>query len=267
MKIRLSLFLLLVFLTSCMDHYELGEKYFKEGDYKNAEIHIERAAKIERGNWRILYNLARSKEELGKYDKAIELYSQSLDIKNTIASHLGRARCYEHNDYYLKGAIIDYSEALKIKRKDNFEAFYGRGRVYIKEVNYYKALWDINQAINIKPKHVNAYYHRAIIRSQIGDNTGALNDMNYVIEKTDGFLKAHFNRGIIYQRLGVHKSAVRDFDKAINLGIKKADVYVRRGKSHLQLGNTIRAFKDFEVAEKLNPKLRGLKEKIRLKSS
>ncbi|MEM9390395.1 MAG: tetratricopeptide repeat protein, partial [Bacteroidota bacterium] len=207
MKILLSLLLPLIFLTSCMDNYELGEKYFEQGDYKKAEFHFERADKIDRGNWRILYNLARSKEELEKFDEAIELYSQSLNIKNTIASHLGRARCYEHDDYYLKGAIIDYSEALRLRRKDNFEAFYGRARVYIKEVKYYKALPDINQAIKINPKHVNAYYHRAIIRSQIGDNTGALSDMNYVIAKKEDSKQAHFNRGIIYQRLGANSKA------------------------------------------------------------
>lgn len=257
MKNWLSVLSLLICFSSCMDHYELGEKYFAEENYEKAEFHFQKAAKIDRGNWKILYNLARSKEEVGKYDKAIDLYTQSLNIKNTVEGHLGRARCYEKDDYYLEGAIIDYSEALKLRPKDNFEAYYGRGRVYIRDVNYYKALTDMNQAIKIRPKHLNAYYHRAIIRSQIRDNRGALSDMNFFIKKKDGSRQAHFNRGIIYQRLGAYRNAVKDFDKAIRLGVKTGDVFVRRGKSYLELGNTVKACKDFVNAEKLNPRLKG----------
>ncbi|MEM9857649.1 MAG: tetratricopeptide repeat protein [Bacteroidota bacterium] len=257
MRSGMAFLFMLTLFTSCMDHYELGEKYFEEENYEKAEFHFEKASKIDRGNWKILYNLARSKEEVGKYDQAIDLYSQSLTINKTVAGHLGRARCYQQDDYYLEGAIIDYSEAIRLRRKGNFDAFYGRGRVYMKDGNYYKALADINQAIKIRPEHINAYYHRAIIRSQIRDNRGALSDMNYVIRKREDFRQAHFNRGIIYQRLGAFAKAVNDFNVAIRLGTRHGDIYVRRGKSFLELGNTMKACKDFKVAEKLSSRLQG----------
>lgn len=249
--------LLALALISCADHYELGEMYFEDENYEKAEYHFERASKIDRGNWKILYNLARSKEEVEKYDEAISLYGKSLSIKNTMAGHLGRARCYEQDEYYLEGAIIDYSEALKLKPKGNFEAYYGRGRVYLKDQNYYKALSDLNQALKMRPKHVNVHYNRAIARSQLRNNRGALKDMNYVIQNSDDFQQAYFNRGIIYQRLRASSSALKDFNKAIELGAKNSDVFVRRGKTLLEFGKTAKACKDFKVAEQLSPRLKG----------
>lgn len=262
MKFGLYLFAFTALLCSCADHYELGAKYFEEENYEKAEFHFDKASNLDRGNWRILYNLARSKEEVGKYSEAIDLYTQSLRINKSVAGHLGRARCYEQDDYYLEGAIHDYSSALRIRRKGNFEAFYGRGRVYMKDFDYYRAMSDLNQAIRIRPDHVNAYYHRAIVRSQRRDNLGALKDMNFVINKKSNFKQAIFNRGIIYQRLGRYRNAVKDFNKAIRLGVNTVDVYIRRGKSHLELGNTVKACKDFTSIGGLNPELmRKLKKK------
>ena len=249
-----SLILLPVILLfiSCRSHLEKGEDYFADENFEKAEFHFSKALKMDPNNWKILYNLARCKEELEKYDEATSLYTRSLDQNKNMATHLGRARCYEENGYY-EGAIMDYSSALKMKRANNFEAFYGRGRCYIKEYEYYLARADLNEAIKIRPDHVNAYYHRSISRSQLRDNRGALRDMNYVLQHKRDFRQAHFNRGIIHQRMGNWRNAKSDFDKAIELKLRSYDVFVRRGLCYYELGNPDKACKDFDRAGKFNP--------------
>lgn len=113
-----------------------------------------------------------------------------------MAAHFGWAQCFEKEEYF-EGAIADYAAALRLKPKDNFEALYGRGRLHLKEHDYYSAFRDLNAAIKLDPDYVNAYYHRAIARSQIRDHRGALSDMNFFIKNKDNFRQAFFNRGII----------------------------------------------------------------------
>ena len=248
-----SLPVIVLLFISCKSNLELGEDYFADANYEKAEFYFTKALKMDPGNWKILYNLARCKEELEKYDEAIPLYSRSLDWNKTVATHLGRARCYEENGY-IEGAIMDYSAAIKMKKVNNFEAFYGRGRCYIKEFDYYAARADLNEAVKMRPGHVNAYYHRSISRSQLGDNYGALRDMNYVLKHKRNFRQALFNRGIIHQRMRNWRSAKSDFDRAIDLELRSYDVFVRRGLCYYELGNLAKACKDFDRAENYNAK-------------
>ncbi len=247
-----SLLFLSIFLISCKGNLELGEDHFANENYEKAEFHFSKALKMDPNNWKILYNLARCKEELEKYDEAIPLYSQSLNWNKAVATHLGRARCYEENGY-IEGAIMDYTAAIEMKKAGNFEAYYGRGRCHIKEFNYYEARSDLNKAIKMQPSHVNAYYHRSISRSQLRDNYGALRDMNYVLKHKRNFRQAIFNRGIIHQRLGDWRSAKSDFDRAIDLELRSYDVFIRRGLCYYELGNLAKACKDFQRAEDYNP--------------
>ncbi|WP_185154337.1 tetratricopeptide repeat protein [Fulvivirga sp. M361] len=236
---------------SCSTHLGQGETYFEEGDYEKAEYHFTEALKMDANNWKIIYNLARCKEELGKYEEAVALYTRSMDWKVTVASHIGRARCFEKQDY-TEGAIMDYNSALKINRTDNFEAYYGRGRCYIKEFKYHKAYIDMDRAIKIRPDYVNAYYHRSIARSQLRNNYGALKDMDYVLKHKKDFGQAYFNRGIILQRMGKYQKAKADFNKAIDLKLRSSDVFIRRGLCYYELGDRVKACKDFSYATRYN---------------
>ena len=240
---------ILFVLCACSSHQDKGEAYFESEEYEKAEYHFTEALKTDANNWKIIYNLARCKEELRKYEEAITLYSRSMDWQVTNAAYLGRARCFEKRDY-VKGAIMDYSSALELNERNNFEAYYGRGRCYVKTLKYYKALDDLNHAINLQPDYINAYYHRSIARSQMRNHHGALKDMDHFISHKKNFTKAHFNRGIILQRMGQYSRAKSAFDKAIDLNLRSSEVYIRRGLCHYELGYKSKACNDFLKAKK-----------------
>lgn len=243
-------FIFIFTLISCSDHLEDGNQDFANEDYKSAVYHFEEALKMDPNNWTTIFNLARSKEEMGQYKEAIKLYSKALDLHQSTKINLGRARCYYGIDDY-KSAILETTNVIKVS-PNNFEATYLRAKSHIKKFNYYSAKRDLDRAIKLKPSYTNAYYHRAIAKSQLRNNYGALKDMNYVLDRKKSFGQAFFNRGIIYQRLNKFQMAKRDYTKAIRFNVKISEVYLRRGVCNYELGFSQQACKDFEYMANFN---------------
>ena len=73
-----------------------------------------------------LYQQAHSEYQSGNYPKAIEHYTQAIDVKPDYAeAYFGRGNAYDDLKDYRK-AIADYTEAIKYK-SNYVEAYNNRG--------------------------------------------------------------------------------------------------------------------------------------------
>ena len=122
---------------------------------------------FERGNIRFL---------LRELDKAIEAYSQSIDLRSQIVSsynNRGVAYC-QKGDFNL--AIEDYTRVIELK-PDHAETHYNRGVAYSQKGELDKAIQDYTKAIELKPDYAEAYYNRGGAFLRLGEQERAEADL------------------------------------------------------------------------------------------
>ena len=129
----------------------------------------------------------------------------------------GRAAAAAGN---LEEALDYFDSAIKggdLRGNDLALAYNNRGNVHAAMGNPKRSLQDLNRAILIDPKYVNAYYNRAITYQDLGELEKAVKDYGEVMRLNPNHLAATFYRGLINEKLGRHKDAEKDFLKAYEL--------------------------------------------------
>jgi tetratricopeptide (TPR) repeat protein len=128
-----------------------------------------------------------------------------------------------------------------------------RGNAFMYLHEYARAIADYDRAIELDPKHVNAFYNRGLARESLQEYQDALKDYASAIALAPEHVKALINRGGIYQRLNDHDAAIADFDRALAISPTEPLAYGKRSLSNRYLKNFDRAFADAERAISLAP--------------
>jgi len=119
-----------------------------------------------------------------------------------------------HAKYHLgdlKGAITDYSKALKISPKDA-SALYNRGVAKYDMGNPKGAITDYSKALKINPKYADVLYNRGNAKYDMGNPKGAITDFSRVLKINPKDVDALYNRGLAREMLGNWKGAKADFE-------------------------------------------------------
>ena len=136
----------------------------------------------------------------------------------------GTAKHKEHN---FKGAIKDYSKAIKADKK-NKEAYFNRGTCELALKDFKSAMSDFDKTIKLDPKYVQAYYSRATVYASQNKYIEALPDLDKTIELDPAYPNALTLRGQIRAQTGNKEGACKDFNQAKEIGDKQADKYLNQ---------------------------------------
>ncbi|MGV8174621.1 MAG: tetratricopeptide repeat protein [Methanothrix sp.] len=111
------------------------------------------------------------------YNKAIELDLQNVDVGK-------RNNGFRPNDNRYKQAYSVYNEPNQSK---NREAWYGKGLLFELQRNYEEANWAFDNATRIDYEYTDAWRHKGIVLSRMGDDQGAFcaNFMAYYYSSED----------------------------------------------------------------------------------
>ncbi len=111
-----------------------------------------------------------------QYDKAIDIYTQILDLEldNTVRSIIfnHRGMAYFIMSEYQK-SIDDFSKAIE-NNPENFRAYNNRGLVYKTQQQYDKALTDFEKSLEINQMQVDGNYSCALLYYDLQNYTSAL---------------------------------------------------------------------------------------------
>jgi tetratricopeptide (TPR) repeat protein len=116
------------------------------------------------------------------------------------------------------------------------------------------AILDYSKAIKLNPNKSDYYYFRANAKSLIGDFYGSLEDSNQSIKLNPTVAIYYFERGYSKHRLKDFQGAILDFTKSISLASEdtaKAESYLLRGFSKTACNKTREACTDFSKAGEL----------------
>ncbi|WP_193199894.1 tetratricopeptide repeat protein [Nostoc sp. MG11] len=234
-----------------------------------------------------LYKQGVSKYEGGKFQEAIEDFTQAieLDSQNALAYNRRGDAFYrlgdyqkaqadssqaivlnpqDANAYYDRGfslyelgkykeAIADYTQAIKLDVKNPF-FYYGRGLTWIKLKDNKKAIGDFSKAIAVKPDYTEAYLQRGILRRRLKLRQAAIQDFDAVIGINPNDAKAYYQRGLTQVANQQKDAAIKDYTNAININPKYIEAYLNRGDIYSDQGEQLEATEDYNKILQINRK-------------
>ena len=133
----------------------------------------------------------------------------------------------KHNSKDYKGALKDYSKAIK-KDKNNAFAYYNRGLIELATSDFKLALSDFTKTIELKNTYIDAYYSRATVYANLKDYKKAISDLDVVIKENEKFPNALTLRGQLHFGMENKGACCKDFERAKQIGDKSADKYLSK---------------------------------------
>lgn len=190
---------------------KLGELYLYIKDYKKTNEYINQALEINKFNPKIYFLRGYIKMETGDTLNAISDFQITVDQDQ------------EFYEAYIQLGILYASQKNQIA------------------VDYY------NNALNIVPNSIEAYYNLAMFYQNTDEYNKALETYTTILAIDTKFKYAYFNMGFIQlEYLGVYNVAIQSFTDAIKCDPEYAEAYFNRGLAFETLGDIINARKDYE---------------------
>lgn len=124
--------------------------------------------------------------------------------------------------------------------------------------DYYGAISDLNEAIEMVPSFVNAYQHRADSKKALGDYTNAIKDYNSLLELDSSNVDAYNGRGLSYYYSRMSDEAYEDFNQALEIDSLQGHVYFNIGLVDKYLNKFESALNNYLKAYSLDPTITDL---------
>ena len=186
-------------------------------------------------------------EEL-KQDRALAGYrNQIQQLADSVPGSSNRIEAYKHVI-----AEVSQDELLITLRKKNkllSEIYYFITNEYFEKGNLKNALESSTLAIAFNKENQYAYYNRACIHQELGEDSLALLDYSKAIQYDNYFVDSYYNRGLLHEKDTNYKQALEDYTKAIMLNPPYlSDVYNNRGNIYQQMDLYDEAIADYDRA-------------------
>ena len=158
------------------------------------------------------------------------------------------------NEISLDSVKIHHGKEAREKRREiaiRALICFNSGSDYQVAGAYDRAIEDLNKAIDLKPKYVQAYFNRGSAYCGKGAYDRAIADYSKAIELNSDYALAYFNRGSAYRDKGAYDRAIADYSKAIELNPDYALAYFNRGLCWQNLQNWRSARSDLTFAKQM----------------
>ena len=168
---------------------------------------------------------------MGLYQDAIADYDMALHMQPDYAeADVARSRAKEQLDQ-------DQDTITASERADSAAASMRQGLAKVDRGEHRDAITDFDQAIQLQPDYVDAYYNRGVAKFHLGQSQIAISDYDIALRIQPDYAPAFVARGVAKASLGKHQDAIPDFDQAIQLEPDNATAYVNRGNARASLTN------------------------------
>ena len=127
--------------------------------------------------------------------------------------------------------------------------WYKKGKSYADDEIYGKAIECFTKAIEIDPKHAEAYDYRGYCYYRMVQYEEALADFEMALKLGSKFSEVgYYYMGNTYHEMENYEEAIKSFTKAIEINPEEADYYYDRGSSYYELKLFKKAEADFKEA-------------------
>ncbi|MGO9736164.1 MAG: tetratricopeptide repeat protein [Desulfomonilaceae bacterium] len=223
----------------------------KMRDYKSALADYAKADSLKPNNEKIRKDRVLTYLKIGKPEKALEILSQHAASPDDVDSPILSARAYIHSKNFSKAETI--LGQVQTKWPNSAEGRLLQGVIHSRRSELDAALTNLNAAIELDPKLVEAYKERARALTELKEYVRAVNDLTSAsqIDPADG--EIFVLRGETQCQRGMFDSAASDFSQALETMNDDPRVLYDRGLVHLRQQDFQRAFNDMERVCNLKP--------------
>ena len=219
------------------EYYERGAELIAEGDFEGAIAEFSNAIQVDNDYADAYIFRGLAYRAINLSDEAIDDLTRAIELR----PFDWFVYTYRGDTYALLDevgeAMFDYNEAIYLNPRHS-DAFAGRSSLHSERGDDELALIDARIA-------------EGVDRSSQGDNQTALELFTDAINEVesdpapDGIALAYYNRANIYLNLGDDEKAIEDFDAAIDLMPDMQDFYMGRGFAYSERGDHFEAGLDF----------------------
>ena len=191
--------------------------YYMKSNKKDILDCLNKIQKINKNNPHSFYYLGKISQDEEKYEKAIELYTQSLEYhyKNVVEIFENLGICYQKIKEY-KEALIYYEKYSIYIPKD--EIYFKMGLCSLELKLYNKANEYFTMCVTLNNNNVEAINYKGICYVNLGNEKKAERNFLKAIEIDCNFHKAYLNLIKLY----ILKRKYDDAQNILNLAFKRA---------------------------------------------
>jgi tetratricopeptide (TPR) repeat protein len=144
-------------------------------------------------------------------------------------------------------------ESARTDQAARAAAFGHRGQAHLAMKVLDRAVADLDEAIRLNPRLVQAYRDRAAAQMLRSQPERAVADLSEALRLAPNDAGTSEARGRAYLALRDPDHAIADFDEAIRLNPNSAQAWFDRGSAYGLKGQSGRAMQDWSQAAKLDP--------------
>lgn len=199
------------FPESAETHYSMGEMYMRKGDYEQAELHIDKAVRLEPSNSKAWYNKGIMHMRKAQAMQALEAFDKSISINNYPKAHFSRAMLHMSSGRH-DLALADV-EAVLLNQPTNARALCIKGDCLERMGRLQEALEQYNKALELDTREPLFYVRRGATLCKLKQFAPAIADLNASLEMDASNGEALYWRGIARHETG--QDACRDLRNAL----------------------------------------------------
>lgn len=227
-------------------------------------------------NAKKLYKSGKDYSKIGNFEKAVELYSQAIDLSPEFIKAIeGRAVAYnelmlyqkaasdfellselkpKNSEYIIKAGMLyhqagKYNNAIPLLESaietnpENAEIQSIISKCYFAVTNFKLALAPINNAIELNPTADN-FYQRGLVQSELTNYLNAENDFSKSIQLNANNSETWSQLGYVQLRQEKQEKALESLNNAINIDAKNKKALLLRSHIFSQNNNLKSAIED-----------------------
>lgn len=227
--------------------------YFDRGYFLEAEQDLNRLIKLSPKDADAYNKRAMARDEMSDLDGAISDYTKAIDLGGDKASLYALRSEVKFRAKDQNGAVADATLAIKIE-PNNPQHYLLRAELYHDMQMPDKSLSDLALVKSLEPENneVNFLIGDAYIQKK--DLAKALEYYNITIKNNPKHLSAYYMKAMIFGERQDANGVMENVSAAIKIaeeeGIVKPDLYVRRGEAYNYKGDYSKALKDFATADR-----------------
>ncbi|NVK51106.1 MAG: tetratricopeptide repeat protein [Cyclobacteriaceae bacterium] len=235
-NISIGVFLVLI-LSSCRSELYEAEHLFSEKQFEETVSILNTYLFFHVTDIKALHLRARSYEEMGKIQDALEDYQRIISLNPEYAqAHAGIGKILFNQKQY-KEAELRLLRAAKYDPED-FEILFLLGRALLQNQNYSLADEFFQKAKELNNQHAQLYFYQGMTRAHLGDVLGCAASFNQYVQLEPDNLVGRYNRGFALMKVGYLEWALEDFEAVLKKYPDHLEALAKKGICLAQMGKT-----------------------------
>lgn len=212
---------------------KLGSVYSGLGRYREAEVCLTKALKIDPDSSEINYHLGLTLQRQNKLDSSVEHYEKAINSNPMFAEaydNLGLA--YIDQGMYEKGIAV-LNKAITLD-PDLAGAHVNLGIAYSKKSMFDKSIVEYELALAVNPKDAKAHTNLGVTYQKKGMLDDAISHHKKAIDIDPSDSTARVNLGVAYHLKGMFDEAVAQFKQVLRSHPKDGEAHYNLAIAHFE---------------------------------